>query len=133
MGGSVFSRYFDVFTARPGRPTLIVMVGSQSQESRPWSYRRAACGSTTTLPAVIPAIMRRSGPPSDLEVSIRDATTGEDVPIRLKLAVGAASKERSDFARTYIGRVEITHAGRYRVTARLPNPQPDDPHLSLGA
>ena len=132
MGGSVFSRYFDVFTAKPGGAGAdqfgrFPVPGEQTldlPQGRVRIYYDVAQG--------YPGSDHTFRAPRDFRVTIADAETGEAVPIRLKLPLGGSSVERNDFARTYIGRVEIAKAGRYRVTASLDAPQPDEPHVSLG-
>ena len=132
MGASVFARYFDVFTSKPGSPDAerhgrFAVPGEQVVElpqGRVRIYYDEAYG--------FPADDNSFQPPRDLEVSIADADSGEDVPIRLKLRLGAACIEHNDFSRAYVGRIEVPRAGRYRVVARVQQPSPHDPHLSLG-
>ena len=132
MTGSVFSRYFDVFSAKPGSPDAdrhgrFAVPGEETFELSKGRVRiyydeaRSWLGDDTFRA------------PRDLEVSIAEADSGTVVPIRFKLLLGGASAAVQGFVRTYVGRVEIPHDGRYRVRAHVEEPPPHDPHLSLGA
>ena len=132
MADSAFSRYFDVFTARPGskkaaRFGRFAVPGEETlelPEGRVRIYYDENEGN--------PSDDSGWDHPDDLKVSIASAVTGEEVPIRFKLSFGQSSSEKRHFARAYVGRVEIPSAGSYKVTATVTNPSPRDPHVSLG-
>ena len=132
MGDSGFSRYFDVFTARPGSKKAdqhgrFSIPGEQTLElpkGRVRIYFDTAMGDTSDDSGF--------SPPEDLSVSVVDEQTGEEVPIRHKLSFGVSSNETSSFTRTYVGRMELPHAGPYKVSASQPGGGYPEPHLSLG-
>jgi hypothetical protein len=132
VSDSAFRRYFDVFTARPGsknadRHGRFSIPGEQTLElpkGRVRIYFDTATGS--------PGDESGFSPPGDLAVAVIDEQTGEEVPIRHKLSVGVSSHETSKFTRTYIGRMEVPHAGAYKVSATQPSGGYPEPHLSLG-
>jgi hypothetical protein len=131
VGDSSFSRYFDVFTAHPGSKKAeqygrFPIPGEQAiqlPEGRVRIYFDTATGS--------PGDESGFAPPEDLSVAVVDEQTGEEVPIRHKLSSSVNSQETSSFTRTYVGRMEITHEGSYKVSASQPGDYPE-PHLSLG-
>ncbi|MGH2982863.1 MAG: hypothetical protein ACRDK5_01195 [Solirubrobacterales bacterium] len=132
MSDSAFSRYFDVFTARSGSKKAdqhgrFSIPGEQMLElpkGRVRIYFDTATGS--------PGDESGFSPPSDLSVKVVDEQTGEDVPIRHKLSFGVSSHETRKFTRTYIGRMDVPHAGAYKVSATQPSGGYPEPHLSLG-
>jgi hypothetical protein len=131
MGDSVFSRFFDVFTARPGSKVAdqygrFSIPGEQSldlPEGRVRIYFDTTAGSPGE---------DALGTPDDLSVKIVDEQSGEELPIRYKLSVGASSAETGSGTRTYVGRIEVPHEGTYRVSASQPSGGYPEPHLSLG-
>jgi hypothetical protein len=133
MGDSAFSRYFDVFTARPGSKKAdqhgrFSIPGEQTLQlpkGRVRIYFDTATGS--------PGDESGFAPPSDLSVKVVDEGTGEEVPIREKLSFGVSSHETKSFTRTYIGRIEVPHDGTYKVSATTqPSDTYPEAHLSLG-
>jgi hypothetical protein len=132
MGDSAFSRYFDVFTAKtsskkadqhgrfaiPGEQTL------QLPQGRVRIYFDTAISDRGDDSGF--------SPPDDLSVKVVDEQTSAEVPIRYKLSFGVSSHEKKNFARTYVGRMEIPHAGSYTVTAAQPGGGYPEPHLGLG-
>jgi hypothetical protein len=131
VGDSAFSRYFDVFTAKPGSKKAeeygrFPIPGEQTvqlPQGRVRIYFDTAMGDTSDESGL--------SPPDELVVAVVDEQTGEEVPIRHKLSFGVSSKETGSFSRTYVGRMEIQHEGSYKVSASEPGDYPE-PHLSLG-
>ena len=70
--------------------------------------------------------------PDDLEVTITAVDTGEEIPIRRKLSSSVSSREKKDFSRSYLGRIEAPRAGQYKVKATATADPSEAPHLSLG-
>ncbi len=132
MADSTFSRYFDVFTAKsgskkaekhgrfaiPGEATMLL------PQERVRIYYDVNWGDTSED--------SNFDAPEDLEVKITSVATGEEIPVRRKLASAVSSKQTKNFSRGYIGRIEVPQEGEYKVEATASTPASEEPHLSLG-
>ena len=129
---SSFVRFFDVFTARPGgrhadkhgRFAIPGETTIQLPPGRVRIYYDVNWGDTSEDSSF--------DAPDDLEVKVTESATGEEVPIRRKLAYGQSSKQTRNFSRGYIGRIEVAREGEYKVEASASTPASEEPHLSLG-
>ena len=132
MAESSFRRYFDVFTARPGSKKAeqhgrFAIPGESTMElpeGRVRIYYDINWGQ--------PGDESGLDHPDDLEVRISAVDTGEEIPIRRKLASAVNSHETKNFTRCYVGRIEAPRQGQYKVTAKASTPASEEPHLSLG-
>ena len=129
---SSFKRYFDVFSARPGsrhadkhgRFAVPGEMTTQLPAGRVRIYYDVNWGDTSESSTF--------DAPDDLEVKITAIDTGDEVPIRRKLASSVNAKETANFSRGYIGRIEVPREGEYKVEASASTPASEEPHLSLG-
>lgn len=128
---SSFIRFFDVFSARPSgsdaaKHGSFAIPGESVVElpqGRVRIYYEKAEGE--------PGDDSGFKPPDSLQVKVASADSGEELPVRHKLPFGEAAHETAQFGRSYVGRIEVQSAGRYRVEASVETDDPS-PHLALG-
>jgi hypothetical protein len=129
---SSVKRFFDVFSAKPGsrhadKHGRFAIPGESTMQlpaGRVRIYYDVNWGDTSED--------SNFDAPDDLQVKVTSIDTGEEVPIRRKLASSVSARQTRNFSRGYIGRIEVEREGEYKVEASASTPASEEPHLSLG-